>query len=175
MEMQGVRYFFMAGLADTDGDTLNDNIESNSGTFVLADPLEDSGTNPTLADTDGDGLDDGEERPETTGTSPLDADSDDDYLSDGDEVNMHGTNPLSAYSDTDAFTDNTEIIYKSDPLDPNSVPENILDILFVGGAVAATQAADDEILDFISRRYGVEAITYIQASVSTVADTDGRT
>ena len=42
--------------ADTDGDGLNDMIESNSGTYASA---TDSGTNPTIPDSDGDGSRDG--------------------------------------------------------------------------------------------------------------------
>ncbi len=122
--------------ADTDGDGLADNVETNTGTFVSA---TDTGTNPTLADTDGDGLSDGQEvntthtnpllvdtdgdglsdlvetntgiyvSPTNTGTSPLLADTDGDTLSDGAEVNTHHTNPLLADTDGDALSDGAEV------------------------------------------------------------------
>ena len=44
--------------ADTDGDGLDDGVETNTGTFVSA---TDTGTSPTSVDSDGDGFDDGEE------------------------------------------------------------------------------------------------------------------
>lgn len=45
-------------VGDTDGDRLDDCVESDSGRFVDA---NDRGTDPFLADTDGDGIDDGDE------------------------------------------------------------------------------------------------------------------
>ena len=52
--------------ADTDEDGLNDDVETNTGTFNSA---SDTGSNPNSSDTDRDGLDDGEEV-NTHGTDP---------------------------------------------------------------------------------------------------------
>jgi hypothetical protein len=80
-------------LADTDGDTLNDNEEQNP---VAPRPV----TNPLLADTDKDGLNDGVESnsgtfvgPTDTGSSAIDPDSDDDGVRDGFEV-ANASNPV---------------------------------------------------------------------------------
>jgi hypothetical protein len=72
---------------DTDGDGLDDNVETNTGTFVSA---SDTGTNPKDEDSDGDGLKDGDEI--TAATDPNNADSDGDGFSDGLEVN-EGSDP----------------------------------------------------------------------------------
>lgn len=69
------------GVADTDGDGLNDIDETNK-----------YGTNPRRFDTDGDGLTDGEEANRWK-TDPNKADSDGDGFSDGTEV-QGGYNPL---------------------------------------------------------------------------------
>jgi hypothetical protein len=89
--------------ADTDGDTLSDKVESNTGTFVSA---EDTGTDPNSTDTDDDGLADNVET--NSGTFIGEADS--------------GTNPLSKDTDGDGIRDNTEIGLGSDPTDKDSVP-----------------------------------------------------
>lgn len=75
-------------LADTDGDGLKDNIETNTGTYVSA---TNTGTNPLLPDTDGDGL------------------------TDGAEVNVHRTNPLLTDTDGDGRTDADEVAHGTDP------------------------------------------------------------
>ena len=86
---------------DTDGDGLEDNVETNSGSFVSA---SDTGTDPTNADTDGDGLNDNVETntglflsADDTGTDPFLTDTDEDAARDGFEV-TNGTNPV---DDTD--------------------------------------------------------------------------
>ena len=82
--------------ADTDGDNLNDNVETKTGVFVDA---TDTGSDPTIADTDGD------ERP------------------DGEEVNGDPmTNPVLSDTDGDSFSDTVEIAEGKDPNDPNSFP-----------------------------------------------------
>ena len=80
-------------LADTDGDTLNDNVEQNP---VAPRPV----TNPLVADTDKDGLNDGVESnsgtfvgPLDSGSSAIDPDTDDDGVRDGFEV-AKGSNPV---------------------------------------------------------------------------------
>ncbi|MFT6862853.1 MAG: hypothetical protein ACJAVK_001413 [Akkermansiaceae bacterium] len=57
-------------LADSDSDGLNDNVETNTGTFVSA---TNTGTNPLSSDSDGDGIPDGAEV--GIGTDPNDPDS----------------------------------------------------------------------------------------------------
>ena len=89
--------------ADTDGDTLSDRVETNTGTFVSAD---DTGTDPTEPDTDEDGLNDNVET--NSGT----------FVGENDT----GTNPLLKDTDGDGVRDNTEIGLGSDPTDANSTP-----------------------------------------------------
>lgn len=91
---------------DTDGDGLDDNIETGTGTFVDG---NDTGTDPLSADTDGDGLDDQVETntgtyydPGDAGTNPHLADSDGDGENDGIEVS-HGTDPTDDASSSAAF------------------------------------------------------------------------
>jgi hypothetical protein len=124
-------------VSDADGDGMDDDWERLNGLIVgVNDAGEDAdgdgltnleeflrGTNPQLSDTDGDGLTDGAEVHEH-GTDPLRSDTDGDGLSDGDEVNIHGTNPLLADSDGDGFSDWIELLERSDPNDPESVPNN---------------------------------------------------
>lgn len=76
--------------ADTDGDGLDDNVETGTGEYVST---TNTGTNPLVADTDGDGLSDGAEMAvKPLFTNPTIADSDGDGRSDADEV-ARGTNP----------------------------------------------------------------------------------
>jgi len=44
---------------------------------------------------------------------------------DGEEVNDHGTDPLDDDTDNDEFEDGLEIDLGTDPLDPNSFPNDI--------------------------------------------------
>jgi len=83
-------------LADSDGDGLRDDRETNTGTYVSP---TNTGTNPIVADTDNDGLLDGVETntliyvgPVNTGTDPFGPDTDLDGMPDGLEV-TRGTNP----------------------------------------------------------------------------------
>ncbi|MFT5192567.1 MAG: hypothetical protein ACI957_005623, partial [Verrucomicrobiales bacterium] len=87
--------------ADTDEDGLNDNVETNTGTYVDG---TDTGTNPLVADSDNDGLSDGVEIPggEGPGTSPVLSDTDGDRFSDGGEV-RGGSNPLDPNSNPGAL------------------------------------------------------------------------
>jgi hypothetical protein len=85
--------------ADTDGDGLYDDYESNTGIGV---DETNTGTNPTLVDTDADALRDGVEtntgtyvNSYNTGTNPLVADSDSDGAGDWYEVTAAFTNPNS--------------------------------------------------------------------------------
>ena len=91
---------------DTDGDGLNDGVETNTGTWVGA---SGTGTNPLVFDTDGDTLRDGVET--NTGIHAGATDT--------------GTNPNKADTDADSLTDNVEthtgtLVSKTDTgTDPN--------------------------------------------------------
>ena len=115
---------------DTDGDGLNDSVETNTGIYVSE---TDTGTDPNNGDSDSDGLNDGHEI-NTSLTDPNNADSDGDGLSDGAETNTGiygsstdtGTDPNNSDSDGDGLSDFVETstgVYVSDTdtgTDPNS-------------------------------------------------------
>ena len=63
-----IDYTAVSGGTDTDGDGLDDSVETNTGVFVDA---NDTGTDPLVADTDGDGVNDGLEV--SLGTDPNNA------------------------------------------------------------------------------------------------------
>ena len=86
---------------DTDGDDLNDGVETNTGTYLSA---TNTGTDPNKADSDKDGLVDGVET--NTGTFV-------------DEENT-GTDPNESDTDGDDYGDGAEVAGGTDPLDPNS-------------------------------------------------------
>lgn len=108
---------------DTDHDGLPDNEEINIG------------SNPNDTDSDNDGLLDGEEE-YIYFTDPLDEDTDDDILFDYHEIrgiysplnpgaNATGfvhTDPTLFDTDGDTYNDSFELIFNSDPNDPNSIP-----------------------------------------------------
>jgi hypothetical protein len=115
-----------AGVCDSDGDSLDDDMEC---VFY--------GTDPFDADTDGDGLNDDVEI--FSGLDPLipcsnkpcsvsvvdgeDAgvcDSDGDSLDDDMECVFYGTDPFDADTDGDGLNDDVEIFSGSDPLTPNA-------------------------------------------------------
>jgi hypothetical protein len=117
-------------LTDTDGDGLDDGVETNTGTWVNA---TDTGTDPANPDTDGDDLEDGVETntgtfvdASNTGTSPLNPDWDGDGLTDGEEV-AAGSDPFVAAldSDGDGIPDEVENAAPEDP-DDDGIP-NALD------------------------------------------------
>ncbi|MFP6872365.1 MAG: LamG-like jellyroll fold domain-containing protein [Verrucomicrobiales bacterium] len=95
------------GKADTDGDGLEDGVETNTGTFVSA---SDTGTNPNKSDSDDDGLTDDVES--NSGVFAGVADT--------------GTNPNSRDSDNDGFFDGDEVSFGSSPLNPNDSPDSLL-------------------------------------------------
>jgi hypothetical protein len=91
---------------DTDGDGLDDKVETDTGVYVDA---TNTGTDPLLPDTDGDGLVDGVETKtgiylgaSDTGTHPLLPDSDSDGENDNVEI-FHGTDPNDDASSSEAF------------------------------------------------------------------------
>lgn len=89
--------------ADTDGDTLADGVESNTGIWQ---GLEDTGTNPKRSDTDADGFSDSVENPDLTFV----------------DAAQPGTDPNKADTDEDGFSDGLEILNGADPKDPNDQP-----------------------------------------------------
>jgi len=126
--------------ADTDGDGLEDGVETMTGIWSTD---EETGTNPLLYDTDGDGLSDRVEILETY-TDPTDDDTDHDGLSDGVETNTGvwvdssdtGTDPNDADTDGDLLWDgletNTGIFVSEDdtgtsPLDYDSDGDGLED------------------------------------------------
>ena len=93
--------------ADTDGDGLPDDVESNTGTWASS---TDTGTNPRRTDSDSDGLLDGVENPDL----PYDS---------GNASNQPGSDPNIADSDGDLVDDGAEVTAGSDPTRAGSVPE----------------------------------------------------
>ena len=97
--------------SDTDGDGLDDSVETNTGVFIDA-------TN--------------------TGTDPNDEDSDGDTLSDGDEVNNYKTDPTKVDTDGDTLSDNVEIsTYKTDPKIPDTNNDGLSDQVLVAAGFNA--------------------------------------
>ncbi|MGI9239577.1 MAG: hypothetical protein ACR2RV_02180, partial [Verrucomicrobiales bacterium] len=93
---------------DTDGDGLQDGVESNSGTYMDA---TDTGTSPILRDSDRDGLDDGVENPSLSSDGP----------------DQHRTDPNMIDSDSDGYGDLLEIQQELNPRDDTEFPAlNIL-------------------------------------------------
>ena len=81
------------GTGDTDGDGLDDSVETDTGIYVGA-------TN--------------------TGTDPLDPDTDGDFLTDGAEVNTHFTNPNLDDTDGGGVNDATELSLGTNPVTGNA-------------------------------------------------------
>ncbi|MDA0811066.1 MAG: hypothetical protein O3C21_01545 [Verrucomicrobia bacterium] len=128
---------------DTDKDGLQDNVETNTGTWASA---TSTGTNPTKADSDKDGLSDGVEtntgtfvNSTNTGTNPNLEDSDVDGFADLREIEL-GTDPTKAASfpmppagDLIAYWD------FNDASNPDTAVDNVSGI---EGAVSATYTED---------------------------------
>ena len=141
----GIVFHFAEGctdptVADTDGDGVEDGIETALGT----DPL-----NP---DTDGDGLTDGEER--QFGTNPLvenggdyaaSADLDGDGLDNGREL-LLGTDPGVADTDGDDVSDGAEWLNGTDPLDDaDSTPRKTVQAALVFGDQSGSHSEKYEV------------------------------
>ena len=108
-------------LQDTDGDLLMD-----------AEEWCTYGTDPYDPDTDADGLGDGEEVL-FVGTDPLNPDTDGGGVMDGDEVNLYGTDPFYPCDDPgfdcdgDGLTNDEEAVHGTNPTDPDSDNDGLLD------------------------------------------------
>ena len=134
---------------DTDSDGLDDNVETNTGTYVS---VTDTGTSPTKPDGDKDGLLDGVETntgtfvsATNTGTDPFNEDSDGDGRKDGREV-TGGTNPLDAGDPPPP--DPTNIVSGYWPMDAD-----LLDASGNGGD-GTLMDGEDDIPDFVEGKLG---------------------
>ncbi len=130
-------------LADSDADGMTDGWEARYGLDPMqgSDASEDAdedlltnleeyhnGSSPFKADTDSDGLTDAEEV-NTYNTNPGMADGDSDGLYDIEEINTTLTDPVLADTDGDGVNDGGEVALNTDPLDTQSVPGRIDDLL----------------------------------------------
>ncbi len=116
-------------LADTDGEGLDDDVETDTGVFIDS---TDTGTDPTDVDTDGDTLNDDVERgtglfvsAADPGTLPVTPDSDGDGLTDSEELTVEmGTNPVDWDTDGDTAGDGLEEYFLSSPTNAASMPNS---------------------------------------------------
>ena len=93
-------------LQDTDGDSLNDGIETDDGLWVSATA---TGTSPRSADTDRDGLNDATEIPNLA-------------FDPNNPFGQPGSDPSLFDSDGDGISDGSEVLASSDPTDAESTP-----------------------------------------------------
>ncbi len=128
----------LSATEDSDGDTIPDRIDG------IDDPDEDGVPNYLDTDSDNDGFGDAEEygqpadsgRPgvDTDGDGDpdfMDFDSDDDTLLDADELGCpDSTSRTSVDTDADLYLDMVEIAFGSDPCDPASTIEGLVDFYF---------------------------------------------
>ncbi|WP_404343736.1 PQQ-binding-like beta-propeller repeat protein [Pseudoalteromonas mariniglutinosa] len=129
-------YAFAVATNDTDGDSVPDEWEKQSG-FDYNNPNDMSedadndglinrleyqlNTNPLSADTDNDGVNDSDEI--KFNSSPFLSDTDRDGLSDYDEIFTYLTQPTLSDSDGDGFSDFDELLlYNSNPNDSSQIP-----------------------------------------------------
>jgi hypothetical protein len=154
-------------LQDTDGDRLNDEIETN--TMVWGSDA-DRGTDPLNRDSDGDGLDDGAEN--NSGSFV--------------DLTMTGTDPNKADTDGDGLADLWEIDNQFDPIDDGSTdPENGAagnpDMDFSPNLREFTQATNprlndtdnDTLLDGYEDNGGIWVSATMTGSDPLSGDTDG--
>ena len=111
--------------ADTDGDGLLDKFEIEAGLDPKVIDTDNTGINDGDKDLDEDGLTNFEEQ--EYGTSPIFEDTDGDGLSDYEEINLYFTNPLVEDSDNDGLPDDKEIMLETDPNNPDTNGNGILD------------------------------------------------
>ena len=174
---------------DTDGDGLDDIVETNTGIYVSK---ADTGTNPLMSDTDGDGLKDSEETNTgkfaswtDTGTDPNNADTDDDGLLDGVELD-YDSNPFKPDSDDDGLPDVWEVKYELDhnddgSTDPDSGPDGDPDEDGLKNKVELTintnpwlaDSDEDELEDSVETNTGKFVSDTDTGTDPSNADTDG--
>jgi hypothetical protein len=174
---------------DTDGDGLDDIVETNTGVYVSK---NDTGTNPLMSDTDGDGLKDSEETNTgkyvsftDTGTDPSNADTDGDGLLDGVEVD-YDSNPFKPDSDDDGLPDGWEVKHELDhnddgSSDPDSGPDGDPDEDGLKNKVELTintnpwlaDSDEDELEDSVETNTGKFVSDTDTGTDPSNADTDG--
>lgn len=144
-------------IVDADGDFLDSDLEEALGIDPNSNDSDGDGlgditeiwttfTDPATADTGAAGVPDGERDPDQDGLSnlretenfsdPLLADTDEDGLDDGFEVDEFGSSPASADTDDDGLDDLSEFELGTDPNNPDSNGNGVLD----GDEVYTTQA-----------------------------------
>ena len=175
---------------DTDGDGLDDIVETNTGIYVSK---TDTGTNPLRSDTDGDGLIDSIETNTgkfaswtDTGTDPNNADTDGDGLLDGAELEEHDSNPFKPDSDDDGLPDGWEVKYELDhnddgSTDPDSGPDGDPDEDGLINKVELTKntnpwladSDEDELDDIVETNTGIFVSDTDTGTDPSNADTDG--
>jgi hypothetical protein len=113
---------------DSDSDGLSDYFElMKLGliTDIASEDTDSDGISDSDEDIDDDGLTNFEEQ--GLGTDPLKPDTDGDFLNDEFEVNSFGSNPLLADSDSDGLEDDSELKLSTNPNNPDTYNDGILD------------------------------------------------
>ena len=136
---------------DTDGDDLEDTVETNTGIYLSA---FETGTDPALFDSDGDGLGDGAEVL-LHGTDPNRVDTDGDGLTDGAEVLTFGSNPLLPDSDGDTFPDALEVELSALGFDPAVDSSALINLITRRSGVYGLYRRD-EIEQLVGAGLGIE-------------------
>lgn len=120
-----------AGLIDTDGDGLPDDVEQRGWvvTVVRADGSSfqrDVSSDPLAVDTDGDGLDDLQEN--RRASDPRNKDTDADLIKDSDEINIYFASPNHQDTDGDGLNDSSELFtFKTSPIREDTDGDNFTD------------------------------------------------
>ncbi len=115
---------------DTDADGFNDNVETNTGTWIS---VADTGTDPLNDDSDSDLLPDGVENPDL----PYDS---------GNPTTQPGTDPNNADSDGDSVRDGIEVAESRNPTVPQALPSGYVQN-FDGFADGATDLGDGSVMN----------------------------
>jgi hypothetical protein len=115
---------------DTDADGYNDNVETNTGTWVS---VADTGSDPVNDDSDGDDLLDGVENPDLSYDS-------------ANPTTQPGTDPNKADTDRDSVRDGAEVAKGRDPTVPQALPSGYLQD-FDGFADGTTELGDGSVMN----------------------------
>jgi hypothetical protein len=115
---------------DTDADGYNDNVETNTGTWVS---VADTGSDPVNDDSDGDDLLDGVENPDLSYDS-------------ANPTTQPGTDPNKADTDRDSVRDGAEVAKGRDPTVPQALPSGYLQD-FDGFADGTTDLGDGSVMN----------------------------